>query len=49
MEGDYVTNSLLGNMSYLNYTESPKQDDPRILAASYMMYKIGEFALSFVV
>ena len=42
MDGNNITSNLIHNASYSNFTTVPSTgEDPRILATSHIMYKIG--------
>ena len=50
MDGNNISSVSVGNVPYYSNdgTGVPIQDNPMILADSYMLYKIGRFALHIV-
>ena len=44
MDGNNITSNFVQNVSYSSFTMVPStEEDPRILATSYLMYKIGMY------
>ena len=48
MEGKNISNVSMHNASFNSGTTSQEDEDPMVLATSYVMYKIGEFTVLFL-